>query len=100
MKELNIIIVRHVQNSPDTNVLDPGIWMSLQSAVKKYHRFHRGDKEALNATEVNVWDDVTNEQASKAIFDWLIKNYVIICQNSSDNYLVEAFSRKSRQGCA
>ena len=40
MKELNIILVRQVPNSPDTNVLDLVIWMSLQSAVEKHHRLH------------------------------------------------------------
>ncbi len=33
----NIILVHQIPNLPKTNVLDLGIWMSLQNAVEKTH---------------------------------------------------------------
>ena len=95
MKELNIILVRQVPNSPDTNVLDLGIWMSLQSAVEKHHRLHRGDREALHATVMQVWDEVTNAEAFEAVFDRLAKNYDIIRQHGGGNTLIEAHRGKA-----
>ncbi len=35
--QYNIILVHQITNSPETNVLDLGIWMSLQNAVEKTH---------------------------------------------------------------
>lgn len=36
--EHSIVIVQQVARSPETNVLDLRIWMSLQSAVEKKHK--------------------------------------------------------------
>ena len=43
---------------------------------------------------MEVWDEGANVQAFKAIFDQLVKNYEIICQNSWDNNLMEALTGK------
>ena len=92
--EYKIILVHQVPQSPDTNVLDLGIWMSLQSAVAKMHRLQRGDKEALDCTVRQVWSEVTNEQAFTKVFDRLVKNYDIIRRCGGDNELVEEFRGK------
>ena len=42
-----IEIIQQVPRSPETNVLDLGIWMSLQSAVEKEHRGQKNDANAL-----------------------------------------------------
>jgi hypothetical protein len=36
--EYNVEIIRQVPRSPETNILDLGVWCSLQSAVEKAHR--------------------------------------------------------------
>ena len=39
--DYNIIPVHQILQSPETNLLNLGIWMSLQSAVEKCHRLRR-----------------------------------------------------------
>ena len=39
-----IEIIQQVPRSPETNVLDLGIWMSLQSAVEKESRASRSEE--------------------------------------------------------
>ena len=94
LEQYKIKLVHQVPQSPDTNVLDLGIWMSLQSAVEKRHRMHRGDKEALNESVMGVWEEVTNEEAFVKVFDRLKKNYKIIEKNGGGNDLVEEFRGK------
>jgi len=46
----NIIVVWQCPNSPETNLLDLGIWMSLQSLVKKIHKCRRVHPNVLAYT--------------------------------------------------
>ena len=62
MKHMNIILVRQVPNSPDTNVLDLGIWMSLQLVVEKRNQLSRSDMEDLHDSCVKVCAEVANEE--------------------------------------
>ena len=89
-----IILVHQVPQSPDTNVLDLGIWMSLQSLVAKRHRLQRGDKEALHQSVMDVWNQATNTETFVKVFDRLAKNYKIIRACGGDNNLVEEFRGK------
>ena len=50
-KEYNILVVHwQVANLPETNMLDLGAWMSLQSIVEKEHRLLIKDKDVLANT--------------------------------------------------
>ena len=89
MDEFNIKLVFQIPQSPETNVLDLGIWMSLQAAVEKCHRLQRGDKEALNATVMKVREEVANEAAFNNVFDRLKKVYALILKDNGGNNLVE-----------
>ena len=40
-------IIRQCPQSPETNLLDLGIWMSIQAAVEKAMYMKRGDIQAL-----------------------------------------------------
>ena len=100
-KDYKIILVHQIPQSPDTNALDLGIWMSLQSAVKKNHRLRRGDTEALHQTVLKVWDEVASEEAFGKAFDRLKKNYALIKQNCGGNDLVEEYrGKRGRQAIA
>ena len=37
-RDYNVIVVWQIPHSPETNMLDLGVWMGLQSEVEKYHR--------------------------------------------------------------
>ena len=94
-KIMNSILVRQVSNLLDTNVLDLGIWTSLQSAMGKRHRLSRGNKEALHDTVMKVWSEVANKEAMCRVYDRLEKNYEIIRKTKGDNKLIKEFRGKS-----
>ena len=93
-RDYKIILVHQIPQSPDTNALDLGIWMSLQSAVEKVHRLRRGDPEALHQSVIKVWDKVASEEAFVKVFDRLKKNYALIKKNGGGNDLVEEYRGK------
>ena len=70
-----IEIIQQVPRSPETNVLDLGIWMSLQSAVEKEHRGQKNDANALDKTVMKVWANVA--EAFLNVFGKL----PVICNN-------------------
>ena len=83
---------------PETNVLDLGVWMALQSAVEKRHHGRRCQAEALNATAVEVWGEVTNEEAFQKVFGKLWTVYYNIRAALGGNDLVE--SNRGKAGVA
>ena len=54
-EEFNIKIIHQIPRSPETNVLDLGIWCCLQWAVDGLMRGRRGDIHALNKGVNEVW---------------------------------------------
>ena len=94
----NIEIIQQVPRSPETNVLDLGIWMSLQSAVEKEHHGRRCDADALDETVMKVWGDVASEDAFKNVFGKLPTIYANIKNCSGGNDTVE--SNRGKVGAA
>ena len=92
--DFNIILVHQIPQSTDTNILDLGIWLSLQSTVEKCHRLRRGDKDSLYATVMKVWKDVASEEAFLNVFEGLKKNYAVIEKNQGSNDYCEEFRGK------
>ena len=52
----NIIITWQCPRSPETNLLDLGIWMSLQSVVEKLHKHRRVKENVLAKTVLDSFD--------------------------------------------
>ena len=96
--DYKIILVHQIPQSPETNVLDLGIWMSLQSAVEKCHRLMRGDKQALDASVMKVWKDVANEEAFTKVFDRLNVNYAAIKKFGGKNDFCEDPQFRGKDG--
>lgn len=92
----NIRVVWQVPQSPETNILDLGVWCSLQSYVEIEHRLKmKSSRDALARTCETVW--WTKFPASK--FDnvsnrW-IKVLKIICNTKGDNVKSDAFRGKN-----
>ncbi len=59
--------------------------------MEKYHRLHRGDKEALHKSVMKVWDEVANEEVFSKVFGRLTKNFAIIKGDGGGNGRVEDF---------
>ena len=56
LKEYNIQIIWQVPRSPETNMLDLGIWMSIQAKVEKMHHMKRCHHDALAKSVETVWE--------------------------------------------
>ena len=93
-----IEIIQQVPRSPETNVLDLGIWMSLQSAVEKEHRGQKNDANALDKTVMKVWADVASKEAFLNVFEKLPVIYNNIKRSRGGNNLVE--TRRGKAGLA
>ena len=53
--DYNIMCIHQIPRSPFTNVLDLGVWATLQSEVERRYFLKRGDTDALVRTVNNVW---------------------------------------------
>ena len=93
-----IEIIQQVPRSPETNVLDLGIWMSLQSAVEKEHRGQKNDANALDKTVMKVWANVASKEAFLNVFGKLPVIYNNIKRSRGGNNLVE--TRRGKAGLA
>ena len=67
-----IEIIQQVPRSPETNVLDLGIWMSLQSAVEKEHRGQKNDANALDKTVMRKYGPMSHQ---KRPFSMYLENF-------------------------
>ena len=52
-----VILEWQVPNSPETNMLDLGAWMSIQSVVEKLHRTRVMNEKALAETVLQAFDE-------------------------------------------
>ena len=54
--EYNVIIKWQCPNSPETNLLDLGIWWSIQSVVETVHRTKRMNADVLTKSVFKAWE--------------------------------------------
>ena len=54
----NVIVLWQCPNSPETNMLDLGAWMTIQSIVEYLHRGHIRTHDALTASVMNAFDEL------------------------------------------
>ena len=54
----NIVVYHQVLRSPETNILELGAWMNVQSKVEIYHRRNVKQHDALNWYVKKGWHDV------------------------------------------
>ena len=85
MEKYNIEIVQQVARSPETNVLDLGIWMLLQSAVEKRHKGRCCNPKVLNETVMEVWKEVASVEAFENVLGKLPMIYNLILRNLGGN---------------
>ena len=90
--------IQQVPRSPETNVLDLGIWMSLQSAVEKEHRGQKSDANALDKTVMKAWANVASKEAFLNVFGKLPVIHNNIKRSRGGNNLVE--TRRGKAGLA
>ena len=85
----NIEIIHQIPRSPFTNVLDLGVWMSIQSIVERRHYLKRATTKALVNTVKQTWDGSNLDSVLLKVFDRL---KVVLCNLLRDkgwNSMVE-----------
>ena len=90
----NVIVTHRIPRSPETNLLDLGVWFSLQSAVEKNHRHMRIDNiDSLVNTCNATWESCNSDVFQKVCDRW-IKVLDIITSDYGDNKLVDAHRKE------
>ena len=73
----NIDIIWQVTISPETNFIDPILWMKIQSSVQKVHCGRRCTHTALAKSVSDAWNKSLSEKTFKNIYGWF--RVVIVC---------------------
>ncbi len=89
LRTRNIEVIWQIPRSPETNMLDLGVWMSIQSAVCKAHFMKRCNGEALARSVMDAWETYLSVQAFKNVHGRLKVVLVCIRDAEGGNELVE-----------
>ena len=89
-REYNIIIIWQIPNSPETNMLDVGVWASIQSMVEDIRRqlVMRND-ELMNSVDKAFGRVGLESKALTNIYNRWIRVLKLIIHGQGDNSLVE-----------
>jgi hypothetical protein len=88
MKELyNIEIIHQIPRGPEMNILDLGVWMSLQLFVEKKHRGKQTDVVVLARMIQDTWDHF-DETVFSCVYARGMKVLDSIITDRGDNALV------------
>ena len=90
LKERNVEIIWQIPRSPETNMLDLGVWMSIQSAVIKAHRNRRCHPDALAKSITDAWEHHLSLKAFENVFARLRVVLRCIVDDDGGNQLVES----------
>jgi len=88
-EKYKVKIIRQCPQSPETNLLDLGIWMSIQTAVEKAMCMKRGDIQALVNAVNDAWDTRLSEKAFNNVYERLQNVLVMIDDDKGGNAKIE-----------
>jgi hypothetical protein len=88
--QFNVEVVWQVPRSPETNMLDLGIWMSIQAAVTRVHHMRRCQADALAQSVEDAWNSYLSPQAFQNVFNRLRVVLACIVDDKGGNTLVES----------
>ena len=91
--KFNIILIFQIPNSPETNLLDLGVWRALQALVEKMSFRERYDPDVLAATVAQAWIEFSSEPIEKVYQRWELV-LRLICLDQGGNRFVEQFRGK------
>ena len=87
-EEFNVIIEWQVPNSPDTNLLDLGAWVTIQSVVEWLHRERLMNADVLADTVLEAWNLFDSQKLTNISMRWEKVLHLII-KGTGSNDLVE-----------
>lgn len=86
----NVVIIWQIPRSPETNLLDLGIWNSLQSLVDKSFRGNKQDVKALAKTVQLAWDLYCTPAVFQRVYDRWEKVLRLIIAGAGDNIHIDS----------
>ena len=89
LKSFNVEIIWQIPRSCETNMLDLGVWMSIQSSVEKTHRGRRCQADALAKSVEDSWNNYLSPQAFANVFNRLRVVLTCIIDGKGGNDKVE-----------
>ncbi len=90
LRQRRIEVVWQVPRSPETNMLDLGVWMSIQTAVCKVQQNRRCKHDVLAKSVEDAWSNYLNEEAFKNVWGRLRVVLVFIVEGGGSNDEVES----------
>ena len=90
LDQFNVEVVWQVPRSPETNMLDLGVWMSIQSAVTRVHHMRRCHHDALARSVVDAWNHYLSLAAFKNVHCRLRVVLSCIVEDKGGSSLVES----------
>ena len=76
LTDYNIHVILQIPRSPYTNVLDLGVWMSLQSIVKRKHFLKRSPTQALKNTVMETWN---SSDLNEMLTNMFLRLKIVLC---------------------
>ena len=94
LQEYNVDVIWQVPRSPETNMLDLGVWMSIQAAVTRVHHNRWCHVDALATSIEDAWTGDLSEKAFKNVHHRFKIVLQSIVKDEGGNKLVEAHRGK------
>jgi hypothetical protein len=85
----NVEIIHQIPHGPELNILDLGMWMSLQSFVEKKHRGKRTDVAVLARMIQEAWDQFDESAFSRVYACWMKVLGLVTIANHGDNAWID-----------
>ena len=85
----NVEVVWQVPRSPETNMLDLSVWMSVQAAVMRVHHMRRCHHDALAQSVEDAWNNYLSPNSFKNVHMRLRVVLFCIVEDKGGNSLVE-----------
>jgi hypothetical protein len=83
--EFNIIVIWQIANSPETNMLDLGAWVTIQCIVSHMHRGKRVQKDTLCKTVYNAFESLESIKLENIASRWkCVLDLIILGKGSND----------------
>jgi hypothetical protein len=91
LRDYKIQIIHQVLRSPETNLLDLGIWRSIQLAIEQEHRFKVYDQcqDALACSFERAWNQRLYADIFTQVYESLLKVLQLIVLDNGNNNMME-----------
>ena len=94
--EFNVHIVWQVPNSPETNMLDLGVWMALQSKVESIHRGKVMQSNELSKSVHQAFDEISEDVLSRVFERWKMVLHLIRSGKGTNEVIEEHRGKLNR----